>query len=52
MINADTTSYNININFAKNHFCIVSKGTLWSDSYYGSWIYKCLCNQCLSPLKL
>jgi hypothetical protein len=27
------------------------KGESWSWSY-GSWIYKYLCNQCLSPLKL
>jgi hypothetical protein len=26
-------------------------GLSWSWSY-GSWIYNCLCNQCLSPLKL
>jgi len=24
-------------------------GPSWSWSY-GSWIYNCLCNQCLSPL--
>jgi hypothetical protein len=27
------------------------RGPSWSWSY-GSWIYNCLCNQCLSPLKL
>jgi len=28
-----------------------ARGSLWSWSY-DSWIYKYLCNQCLSPLKL
>jgi hypothetical protein len=30
-----------------------SRGSSWSWSWsYGSWIYKYLCNQCLSPLTL
>ena len=33
----------------------VSKGSKWGPLWswsYGSWIYNCLCYQCLSPLKL
>ena len=53
----------INIVFSKNIFAVFVlcwshyswlcylyiEGTSWPWSY-GSWIYNCLCNQCLSPL--
>jgi len=45
-------------NYMKDYYCNTIQfktsnveGPSWSLSY-GSWIYKYLCNQCLSPLKL
>jgi hypothetical protein len=35
--------------FMTDDFYILKTGASWS---YGSWIYNCLCNQCLSPLLL
>ena len=52
----EINSYSVNHSVFIHSSCSVqisssSSGPLWSWSY-GSWIYKYVCNQCLSPLKL
>ena len=39
------------INFNLGHNLQLVEGLSWSWEY-SSWIYNCLCNQCISPLKL
>jgi len=39
------------INFNLRHNLQLVEGLSWSWEY-SSWIYNCLCNQCISPLKL